>query len=181
MLYPFIELLTTVLLSLLYVYVPTHYFFAYFIFFSALIVTIRTDIETMLISRFVTLFLIPFGFLLTIFNLLPINLTESVIGTITGYLFLLIISTLFEKITGKTGIGQGDLDLLAFIGAFTGIAGCWASLTIGSIFGSLFGIIYLFLLNYPRDTKIPFGPFLAFGAISFVLLHDFIFTHFFIL
>src|SRR2546428_8423420 len=60
-LYPFIELFTTMSMLLLYYLVDFEYFIAYFLFFSALIITIRTDLETMLISRWVTLVLVPFG------------------------------------------------------------------------------------------------------------------------
>jgi prepilin signal peptidase PulO-like enzyme (type II secretory pathway) len=49
-LYPFIEILTTLVMTLLVIMAPTRYVPAYFILFSALIVTIRSDIETMLIS-----------------------------------------------------------------------------------------------------------------------------------
>ncbi len=168
-LYPFIELLTAVLFSLLIFLVPTPYIPAYALFFSALIVTIRSDLETMLISRFVTLFLIPVGFALSYTQLLPINLTQSALGTILGFGFLSIISHSFLWLTGKEGIGQGDIELLAFIGSFTGAAGCWISLLFGSVFGSLVGGVYMMVTRPSASLKIPFGPFLAFCAIGFLL------------
>jgi len=74
-------------------------------------------------------------------------------------------------------MGEGDFDLLFLIGAFTGIIGCWATITIGSMIGSIVGIIniaYLRLSTTNTDasltTKIPFGPFLALGAILYVML-----------
>jgi len=72
-LYPFIELFTTFALTLLFYTVPLNYFFAYFIFFSALIITLRTDLETMLISRLVTIFLIPSGLVFSYFKLIQIT------------------------------------------------------------------------------------------------------------
>ncbi len=183
-LYPFIEIITTILLSCLYLYVPHHYFFAYFIFLSALIVTIRSDIETMLISRYVTLFLVPIAFILSWFFLLPITCTESILGALAGYLFLYIINAIFRYFTHKEGIGEGDFDLLCFIGAFTGIIGCWASVTIGSTIGSIFGILYLLYTRYfakqTVSTMIPFGPFLAAGAIVYIFYQKNI-LHFFIM
>ena len=171
-LYPFIELLATLLLACLYAYIPHHYFFAYFIFISALIVTIRTDIETMLISRYVTLFLVPVAFVLSWYNLLPISFLSSTCGAAFGYLFLFTINYIFKHFANKEGIGQGDFDLLCFIGSFTGIVGCWAAVTIGSALGSLVGIGYLLYIRYFTNktisTKIPFGPFLACGAIIYV-------------
>lgn len=156
-------------MSLLYLNVNHHYFFGYFFFFSALIVTIRSDFETMLISRFATLFLIPISLLLCYANLLPLEVYDSIIGILFGYLLLALIRSIFFMLTGKEGMGQGDLDLLAFIGSCAGIMGCWAALLVGSIAGSIFGISYSLITNNKQSLKIPFGPFLAFGAIAYIL------------
>ncbi len=172
LLYPFIELFTAITLSLLYITIPIHYFFAYFIFFSALIVTIRSDLETMLISRFVTIFLVPLGCVLSAYGLLPLSLRESISGAMFGYFFLLSINYIFRLLRNQNGIGEGDFDLMLFIGSFTGILGCWISITLGSMIGSLYGISTIFLSQNSHslhNTKIPFGPFLAFGALLFVL------------
>ncbi len=182
-LYPFIEIFTAIALSLLYITVPTHYFFAYFIFFSALIVTIRSDIETMLISRFMTIFLAPLGCAFSVYGLLPLSLKESISGALFGYFFLLSINYIFKSLRNQNGIGQGDFDLMLFIGSFTGILGCWISITLGSMIGSLYGISTLFLSNNDHsfhNLKIPFGPFLAFGALLFVLAQKQIFSQLFL-
>ena len=126
----------------------------------------------MLISRFATFFLLPIGWLLSFMGYLPLTLTESLIGSIIGYLFLWITAQLFYRLTGKHGLGQGDVELLCFIGSFTGILGCWMSLMIGSILGSFIGIYAMLTDKNWRTKKIPFGPFLAFGAILFVLAQD---------
>jgi len=165
------------LLSLLFIYIPSHYFFSYFIFFSALIVTIRSDAETMLISRFMTIFLVPVGITLSFFNLLPISPLDSILGALGGYFFLYFVGFIFQKCTGKSGIGAGDFDLLSFIGSFTGITGCWISLTIGAFVGSLFGTVYL-IFTREREAKIPFGPFLALGAIAYVFYQKHIVYYF---
>lgn len=169
MLYPLIEILSVVLFSLLYYQVPSLYFCAYFIFFSALITTIRSDLETMLISQYMTLFLLPIGFVCSFFGYLPITLWASIIGACVGYVSLWSIATLFTRLTGKQGLGEGDMDLLALIGAFTGVYGVWVSLLIGSMTGSVIGMSYIMLSHAPNNTRIPFGPFLALGAILFVL------------
>lgn len=170
-LYPFIELLT-VLIFLTFWYVLPHYHIAYFVFFSALIVTIRTDIETMLISRYVTLFLIPAGLLFSAFGFLPISLTSSILGALLGYGSLYATSKLFYMLTGKEGIGQGDLELLAFIGSFIGAAGCWVTLFLGAIIGSIIGVLYITLSGQSKEMRIPFGPFLALGAVLYVLFQQ---------
>lgn len=156
----------------LFTKIEAHYWVAYFIFFSALIVTIRTDLEYMLISRFVTVFLIPAGFLFALLGLLPITFSHSIFGCLAGYLVLLGAAILFSGITGKQGMGQGDLELLAFIGAFTGPWGCWITLMLASTVGALMGILYITITRQKKSIKLPFGPFLALGAILFVLYQD---------
>lgn len=171
-LYPAIELFTLITFYLLFTNFTYPYLISYAIYFSALIVTIRTDIETMLISRFVTLFLLPLPFILSILNILPLNPIQILIGTIFGYLLLYCISKTFYLITKKEGIGQGDIELLCFIGAFTGTIGCWISLLLGSILGSLFGMILILFKKLNISQRIPFGPFLAIGSIIYILYQD---------
>lgn len=178
LLYPFIEFFSTISLILLFYKIPFNYFISYFIFFSALIITIRTDIETMLISRFVTIFLIPLGLFLSYYQFLPITFLQSLFGTIFGFLTLSIINKIFFVITKKHGLGQGDAELLSYIGSFTGICGCWFTLLIGSILGSIIGIFLIFLRKFKISNKIPFGPFLAIGAIIYILYKKQIFNLF---
>ena len=178
LLYPFIELFTTITLLLLYTTIPHHYFFAYFIFVSALIVTIRSDIETMLISRFATIFLVPLGCIFSACGLLPITVREAVLGALFGYFFLFGINHIFKYFRNHDGIGEGDFDLMLLIGSFTGIFGCWMSITLGSMLGSLYGLSTLMLSTSDKQTfqsKIPFGPFLAIGALLFIFAQKQIF------
>src|SRR5271155_1859642 len=116
-LYPFIELLTVMVGLLLFTHVSPDYWLAYFFFFSALIVSIRTDLEYMLISQYVTLYLIPVSIFFASIGLLPIAPHESIVGAVCGYSFLYFLSYTARVLTGKEGIGEGDLDLLAFIGS----------------------------------------------------------------
>jgi leader peptidase (prepilin peptidase) / N-methyltransferase len=173
-LYPFIELLSVLLFVPLFYKFTFPFLLSYFIFFSALLITIRSDLETLLISRFATIFLIPLAFVLSYFNWLPITINQSLIGALFGYGLLFLISKIFTLITKKQGIGEGDFELLAFIGSFTGAMGVWISLLIGSIGGSITGIILLLLGKLKFTNKIPFGPFLAFAAIIYILFKDII-------
>jgi leader peptidase (prepilin peptidase)/N-methyltransferase len=178
-LYPAIELFSAISFYLLFLNIPFPYSISYFVFFSALIITIRTDIETMLISRYVTLFLVPLALAFSLFDLLPIAPMTMLFGTLFGYFLLFFISKTFFLFTKKEGIGQGDIELLALIGAFTGIMGCWISLLLGSILGSVFGIILILLQHLNFQTRIPFGPFLALGSMIYVLYQDYILYLFF--
>lgn len=116
-----------------------------------------------------TIFLVPMSITCAYLNLIPLSLNESCYGALFGYFLLAGIAWIFYLITGKEGMGQGDIELLAFIGSFTGIAGAWIALFLGSIAGTIAGTIHMLLTH---ERKIPFGPFLALGAMSYVLLQE---------
>ncbi len=173
-LYPFIELITALVFSGLYYLINPHYWLAYGIFFSALIIVIRTDLETMFILRSTTLGIIPLGIIASIVGWLPLTPQASILGTVFGYALLWIVRKVFWHVRQLEGLGQGDLELLAAIGAFTGPLGCWSSLVIGSLGGSVTALALLLMSKQPPGfshighTRLPFGPFLALGALAFV-------------
>lgn len=164
----FISLEYFVAASFLYASTILYNFFpAYFIFLSALWISVHTDLQHMLISRFATIFLVPIAFILSFFGYLNIPLTESIASAAAGYLFLLTINAIFKLIKKHDGLGQGDIELLACIGAFTGFLGCWFAILFGSTIGTLAGCIYM-LITQKKIQLLPFGPFLALGAMIFL-------------
>lgn len=173
LLYPAIELISIIALYILYQEVAASYFFSYFIFFSALIVSIRSDLETMLISTYTTLGVIPVGLIASLSGHLPITFFQSALGMSVGFCSLWIISAFFTWRTGKKGLGEGDMDLLALIGSFIGPYGVWMTVLIGSTLGSFVGIWLLANKKVSTETRLPFGPFLAFSAMFFVVWHKF--------
>ena len=61
-------------------------------------------------------------------------------------------------------MGLGDIKLMAVIGAFLGWPGVVFSIAAASILGTVIGAALL-LLRRSQNTQIPFGPYLALGAI----------------
>lgn len=167
--FPFFELFMT--LSFILLWQTSTYFLPYFILFSALGVTIQTDLSYMLISRFVSLYLAPTGIILSYFKYLPITFFESVIATIIGYGALYIINKIFYLCKNKNGIGQGDFDLMALVGAYTGLLGIWFTILIASITGAATGLLYM-IYKKRRISFLPFGPFLSVAGILFVLFQQ---------
>ena len=176
LLYPFIESLTVILFLCLLLCVSSQWWPAYMIFFSALIITIRTDLEFMLISRFASIFLIPVAFSAAYFNFLPLSIIESVCAALVGYSSFYLCNILFTYITQKNGIGEGDMELMAFIGAVIGIVGWWITILIGSLLGSIIGVCYILYTQKNSSVRLPFGPFLALGAIIYVLFASYFHT-----
>lgn len=165
-LYPFFEWFMTIcFFALLH---NTNFFWPYFFLFSALGITIQTDLSCMLISRFVSLYLAPTGIILSFFNLLPIHWTESLIACIVGYLFFYGINKIFFLIKKQDGLGQGDIDLMALIGAYTGLLGIWFAILFGSIIG-MFAALYIAIHKKTSYSCLPFGPSLALATIIFIL------------
>ena len=183
LLYPLVELVSLAVFWQLFSTVTPAYWLGYGLFFSALIVTIRTDLEVMIIIRWFTLGMLPLAWVLSYVDLLPISLPASLAGAALGYGTLTTIRLCYLALTGLHGMGDGDPELLCCIGAFVGSFGCLIALLIGSFLGSLVGL--LFFITYgisARTIKIPFGPFLALGAIFFALYHNSLtpfFTHLF--
>jgi leader peptidase (prepilin peptidase) / N-methyltransferase len=171
-LYPFIECTAGIVSVLLYMYISynTSYLIFATLFCSALIIIIRSDLETMLISRWTTLFLVPIAFIATLCMHVPLSFFESVIGACSAYAFLSCISFLYKHYKKIEGIGQGDIDMLCMIGAFLGPIGWWLTLMIASFTGTFIAACLMAYSskNVTTLNKIPFGPFLAVG--SFVTL-----------
>jgi leader peptidase (prepilin peptidase) / N-methyltransferase len=172
-LYPAIELLTAIALTALFVTYDLTTFFAYFVFVSALIVTVRTDSEHLLIARIMSIGLIPAALAFQMLGILPLSFFEMAMGAVLGYGSLWTLKTIFWHIRKQEGIGGGDLELLAGIGSFVGPMGVLMTLLLGSILGSAVG--GLALLTRPQTVgklKLPFGAFMALAAITYLIFQQ---------
>jgi leader peptidase (prepilin peptidase)/N-methyltransferase len=81
-----------------------------------------------------------------------------------------------ELVIPREAMGRGDLKFLAAIGAFLGWRAVLFSLFAGSLLGSVIGLITLVVGKPVWSAKLPFGPYLAFGALTWmffgeILLH----------
>jgi leader peptidase (prepilin peptidase) / N-methyltransferase len=65
----------------------------------------------------------------------------------------------------REAMGRGDLKFLAAIGAFLGWRAVLFSIFAGSVLGSFVGLFTLILGKRVWSAKLPFGPYLAFGAL----------------
>lgn len=167
--YPFIEALTGAAAALLfYLHALTPEFFVYFAFAAALIVITFIDLDHKLIPDVISIPGIAAGFGASFFLPEP-GVVNSLIGLVAGGGVLLAVAMGYYLLTGSEGMGGGDIKLLAMIGAFLGWKGVIVTLLAGSLTGAVLGVV--FMAAYGKNTKyaLPFGPFLAAGA----LLHLF--------
>ena len=66
-------------------------------------------------------------------------------------------------------MGFGDVKMMAMVGAFVGTALTLFTILVGSVLGSVIGIVVMRFAGKDRDYELPFGTFLSLGAILAVL------------
>lgn len=89
------------------------------------------------------------------------NPVHALWGVVGGYLVLWSIRVLSRLITGDYGIGQGDLKLLAMLGAWGGWQILPVTLVLSSLVFAVVGSTLLAFGKIERTAFIPFGPYLA--------------------
>ena len=72
----------------------------------------------------------------------------------------------------REAMGFGDVKFLACIGAFLGAPGMIFSLFAGSIIGAIAGCLMLLITRGRLGRCIPFGPYLALGALIWLLFKE---------
>ncbi len=86
------------------------------------------------------------------------------VGTLVGGGILWLVAWGYALATGREGMGGGDIKLLAMIGAFLGWQGVLLTLLLASFIGSVIGVGVMVARGGDTKLAIPFGPFLAMGA-----------------
>lgn len=87
--------------------------------------------------------------------------TGAALGVALGGGVPLAAALIYERLRGRAGLGMGDVKLLAAYGLYLGPFVLMA-LLVGSLVGSVVGLM---ARRGARDAAIPFGPFLALGAV----------------
>ncbi len=141
--------------------------FVYFAFVSALIVITFIDLEHQIIPDVISIPGIPLGFAASFFLVSP-GVANSALGIVLGGGVLLGIAAGYYFITGAEGMGGGDIKLLAMIGAFMGWKGVVVTLLCGSLSGAVIGVAVMAATGRKGRARIPFGPFLALGAVVYL-------------
>ena len=85
----------------------------------SLLIAVAIDLRHQLLPDLITLPIMWVGLLVNITGTFAL-LQDAVIGAAAGYASLYIISRGFSVLTGRVGMGDGDLKLLALLGAWGG-------------------------------------------------------------
>ncbi|HDZ91695.1 MAG TPA: prepilin peptidase [Deltaproteobacteria bacterium] len=93
---------------------------------------------------------------------------DSLIGTVAGGGTLFLVAFVYERLTGREGMGGGDIKLLAMIGAWMGWRPLPIIVLISSLTGAIIGALFIVLAGKGYRFRIPFGPFLSLGALFYL-------------
>jgi leader peptidase (prepilin peptidase)/N-methyltransferase len=162
--YPAVEIVTALVFLITYLtYGLTLLALVRVVFACALIVLFVTDLQHKILPNVITYPGIVAGFVCSLF--LPPGWTSSLIGLVVGGGFLLLIAEVYVRLRGQEGLGMGDVKLLAMIGAFLGWKLVLLTLVFASFTGSLIGGVLIASGRGTMKYELPFGTFLAVGAV----------------
>lgn len=166
--YPAVEVLTGALAVALFLRLgPTLAFAGYFAFAAALVVITFIDLDHQIIPDVISLPGIVVGLAFSLVSPL-VTPIDAILGVLAGGGVLLSVAWLYKTFRGQDGMGGGDIKLLAMIGAFLGWQSIFVTLFVGSVIGSIIGVVVMLYEGADSKLAIPFGPFLAGGALVYL-------------
>jgi leader peptidase (prepilin peptidase)/N-methyltransferase len=157
---------------------------AIFVVVSALILIAFIDLDYMIIPNVINYPGAALGILIGVLSsfapldgIIPLDRPfvqswlESLLGIIFGAGPLYLVWWLYLVIRQREGLGLGDIKLLIAIGALFGYECALLTIFLGSVLGSVVGVILILVKRMGFSTAIPFGPYLVTGTL--VYLYDF--------
>ena len=140
------------------------------LFACAMIVLFVIDLEHRILPDVITLPGMVIGLLFSLF--LPPGWRDSLIGIVLGGGSLWLMGELYFRIRHEEGMGFGDVKMLAMIGAFLGWKLMLLTLVLSSFLGSIIGVAMIALSRGDMKYALPFGTFLAIGALVAAVVGD---------
>lgn len=178
--YPVVEFLNAILYVLILWRFGSQFswfLLVYFVFLSSLIVIAFIDIGYQIIPNGITLPGIPLALIFGS-TLLPdpfsrvdlLGFNASITGILLGGGLFYAVGVVGKAVFKKDAMGGGDIKMMAMVGGLLGWKGVILTTFLGSFFGSIIGIILIRTKGKEWGSKIPFGPYLSFGAILSLLM-----------
>jgi leader peptidase (prepilin peptidase)/N-methyltransferase len=169
--YPIVEVLTMVLfLAHWWVFGWTPLMAVRLAFACALVVLFAIDLEHHLLPDAITLPGSVAGLLASL--VLPPGIVAALIGVLAGGGVLWLIGEAYYRYAGQEGMGGGDIKMLAMVGAFLGWKLVLVTLVLSSVAGSLIGVAVIATRRGGMKYALPYGTFLALGALVASLAGD---------
>jgi leader peptidase (prepilin peptidase)/N-methyltransferase len=169
--YPIVELITGALFVLVAWMTPDVLLLvSRLVLVCILIVLFGIDFEHQILPNAITLPGIVIGL---IFNLAtPPGIVDALIGAVLGGGILYGIAAAYYLVRREEGLGMGDVKMLAMIGAFLGWKAVLVTLVLSSFSGALIGLALIAVQRKGMRVAMPFGTFLAAGALAAMLVGD---------
>lgn len=169
--YPLVELITAALIVTVVLLTPSGPLLASrLVFVCALVVLFAIDLEHQLLPNVITLPGIAIGFLFSLFG--PPGWPASLAGILLGAGLLYGTATVYYLVRREEGLGMGDVKMLAMIGAFLGWQAVLLTLVLASFAGAIIGLGLIAASRGTMRYALPFGTFLAIGALVAMLAGD---------
>lgn len=134
------------------------------IFCALMLALALIDLEHLLLPDKLTFPGIAAGLLLQPW-IAGVSLLDAVVGALIGAGLLILLINVWYWLREEEGMGLGDVNLMAVIGAFLGWKGVLFALLCGALLGALVGLALMALRRMDMSSKLPFGTFLAIGAL----------------
>lgn len=166
--YPIMELLTGLLFAFSFYHIGFHWeLLATLTLISLLHIITVSDLAYMIIPDKVLLFFVFIFIIERIF--IPISpWYDPILGAVVGFGLLFLIA-----VVSKGGMGGGDIKLFGVIGIVLGLTNTLLTFFFAALLGSVIGMIGLLAKKVKRKNPIPFGPFIAAGALlAYFYGHD---------
>jgi len=169
--YPIVETVTGILFgAAMYWYGPTPLGFVRTAFGCAMVVLFVIDLQHRILPNAITVPGAVIGLVISVF--LPPGWLSSLIGVLVGGGVLFAVGEAYYRVRGVDGLGMGDVKMLAMIGAFLGWKLMLVTLVLSSFAGSLIGVGAIALGRGGMKSMLPFGTFLAVGALTAAVAGD---------
>ncbi|MBF7095758.1 prepilin peptidase [Alkalibacter mobilis] len=160
--YALVELLTGIVFLFTYIkFGLDWYIIVAFGFMAVLIAMTFIDMDHQIIPDELNIFLIVF-FVATNLFISYIPWKDAIFGALIGFapLFLIVL------LTGGSGMGMGDVKLMFALGLYLGFWNSILTVFLSFIYGGVFGVLLLVTKIKGRKDAIPFGPWIALGAVT---------------
>ncbi|MDA8125325.1 MAG: prepilin peptidase [Deltaproteobacteria bacterium] len=166
--YPLVEIATAAAAWLLFLrYGLTPAYPVVFLFVCTLIVITGIDLDHQIIPHVLTLSGIPLFAVLSVW-FMEIAPLDAFLGIMIGAGVLYFVAVYYEALTGREGMGGGDVNLLAMLGGFLGWKAIPFILLASSFIGAVVGLLIVLARGKDMRYAVPFGPFLC-GAAALYL------------
>jgi leader peptidase (prepilin peptidase) / N-methyltransferase len=142
---------------------PSWMLVPHLLFVATLVLVSEVDLDARIIPDVVILPVAALGLALMV-ALKPHQWVEWLVAGLGAAIGLFLIGEVYQRLRGVTGMGMGDVKMALCMGFYLGTA-VVPALFIAFVVGAIGGVVLMTIGGRGGKTAVPFGPFLALGAV----------------